>query len=165
MTLGAGAVPVDADYEAIAQRNRGALPVAGCATECAWLGWYWHVEISLARNRDTLRQGGATDCVAIGAWLKLSAACRVSFDIVWPSVKGGSMSYQELKQRHRQERDAQHSNLRLRVHRALSWLDRAEQVKLRGGQPRPLFRWSTVVPDSVASVVLPMRCRRWLHRG
>ena len=39
------------------------------------------------------------------------------------------MSFQALKQRHRQERDAQHANLRLRVHRALSWLDRAEQAE------------------------------------
>ena len=49
MALGAGAVPVDADHEAVAQWNRGALPVAGWATECAWLRWYWHEETSLAR--------------------------------------------------------------------------------------------------------------------
>src|SRR5690606_23004038 len=54
-------------------------------------------------------------------------------------VKGGSMSFQELKQRHRQERDAQHSNLRLRVHRALSWLDRAEQAEDLDG--RFIFLW------------------------
>src|SRR5690606_40907016 len=59
--------------------------------------------------------------------------------MVWPSVKGGSMSFQELKQRHRQERDAQHSNLRLRVHRALSWLDRAEQAEDLDG--RFIFLW------------------------
>jgi len=35
------------------------------------------------------------------------------------------------KERHRAERDAWHPNLILRVHRALSWLDRAEQL---GGQ-------------------------------
>ena len=49
------------------------------------------------------------------------------------------MSFQELKQRHRQERDAQHSNLRLRVHRALSWLDRAEQADDLDG--RFIFLW------------------------
>ncbi len=38
------------------------------------------------------------------------------------------MQFQVLKQRHRQERESQHPNLRLRVHRALSWLDRAEQA-------------------------------------
>lgn len=36
------------------------------------------------------------------------------------------MTHDELKQRHRQERDAQPGNLRLRIHRALSWLKRAE---------------------------------------
>lgn len=49
------------------------------------------------------------------------------------------MSFQEFKQRHRQERDAQHSNLRLRVHRALSWLDRAEQADDLDG--RFIFLW------------------------
>jgi hypothetical protein len=34
--------------------------------------------------------------------------------------------YKSLKARHRIERDAQHPNLALRLHRALSWLDRAE---------------------------------------
>ena len=38
------------------------------------------------------------------------------------------MSYAQLKDRHRAERDAWHPNLSLRVHRALSWLDRAEQL-------------------------------------
>jgi hypothetical protein len=33
-----------------------------------------------------------------------------------------------LKTRHRAERDSQHPNLSLRVHRALSWLQRAEQL-------------------------------------
>ncbi|MCA6065370.1 HEPN domain-containing protein [Thalassolituus marinus] len=36
------------------------------------------------------------------------------------------MSYAELKQRHRNEREDFHENLSLRVHRALSWLQRAE---------------------------------------
>lgn len=38
------------------------------------------------------------------------------------------MRYAELKERHRAERGAWHPNLNLRVHRALSWLDRAEQL-------------------------------------
>jgi len=38
------------------------------------------------------------------------------------------MEYERLKARHRAERDAWHPNLSLRVHRALSWLDRAEQL-------------------------------------
>lgn len=37
------------------------------------------------------------------------------------------MSYAELKQRHRNEREDFHENLSLRVHRALSWLQRAEE--------------------------------------
>ena len=37
------------------------------------------------------------------------------------------MDYTQLKDRHRAERDAWHPNLSLRVHRALSWLERAEQ--------------------------------------
>jgi len=38
------------------------------------------------------------------------------------------MDYAQLKDRHRAERGAWHPNLSLRVHRALSWLDRAEQL-------------------------------------
>jgi len=38
------------------------------------------------------------------------------------------MNYQALKDRHRAERDAFHPYLSLRVHRALSWLNRAEQL-------------------------------------
>ena len=38
------------------------------------------------------------------------------------------MAYAQLKDRHRAERGAWHPNLSLRVHRALSWLDRAEQL-------------------------------------
>ena len=37
------------------------------------------------------------------------------------------MSYTQLKERHRSERETYHSNLALRTHRALSWLHRAEQ--------------------------------------
>lgn len=39
------------------------------------------------------------------------------------------MQHSELKQRHRQVRDAHPDQLNLRVHRALSWLDCAEQSK------------------------------------
>lgn len=38
------------------------------------------------------------------------------------------MDHQALKTRHRQEREGHHPNLTLRVHRALSWLNRAEQT-------------------------------------
>ena len=38
------------------------------------------------------------------------------------------MDYQSLKARHRAEREGHHPNLALRVHRALSWLNRAEQL-------------------------------------
>jgi hypothetical protein len=38
------------------------------------------------------------------------------------------MSYERLKERHRAERHAWPENLGLRVHRALSWLHRAEQL-------------------------------------
>jgi len=38
-----------------------------------------------------------------------------------------TLDYKTLKERHRNERDGYHINLSLRVHRALSWLDRAEQ--------------------------------------
>ena len=39
------------------------------------------------------------------------------------------MSYERLKERHRAEREGWHPNLSLRVHRALSWLKRAEQLE------------------------------------
>jgi hypothetical protein len=38
------------------------------------------------------------------------------------------MQHEQLKARHRAERGAWHPNLSLRVHRALSWLERAEQL-------------------------------------
>lgn len=38
------------------------------------------------------------------------------------------MEYQGLKERQRAERDGWHANLGLRVHRALSWLHRAEKL-------------------------------------
>ncbi len=47
------------------------------------------------------------------------------------------MQYNKLKQRHRQERNNQHVNLRL--HRSLSWLDRAEQAEDDDG--RFIFLW------------------------
>ena len=40
--------------------------------------------------------------------------------------------YERLKTRHRAEREAFHENLSLRVHRALSWLQRAEQLGTEG---------------------------------
>jgi len=43
-----------------------------------------------------------------------------------------NMNYVQLKTRHRAERDVWHPNLSLRVHRALSWLDRAEQLGEQG---------------------------------
>ncbi len=49
------------------------------------------------------------------------------------------MQYQALKERHRQERDQQHPNLSLRIHRALSWLNRAEQADDPDG--RFIFLW------------------------
>ena len=49
------------------------------------------------------------------------------------------MHYQALKDRHRQERDQQHPNLSLRLHRALSWLNRAEQAEDTDG--RFIFLW------------------------
>lgn len=49
------------------------------------------------------------------------------------------MHYDTLKTRHRQERDQQHPNLSLRIHRALSWLQRAEQADDEDG--RFIFLW------------------------
>lgn len=49
------------------------------------------------------------------------------------------MQFQVLKQRHRHERETQHPNLRLRIHRALSWFDRAEQAEDLDG--RFIFLW------------------------
>lgn len=39
------------------------------------------------------------------------------------------LTYKNLKERQRKERENYQLNLSLRVHRALSWLDRAEQAK------------------------------------
>jgi hypothetical protein len=49
------------------------------------------------------------------------------------------MRYDQLKARHRTERDNYPQNLSLRVHRALSWLNRAEQCKDDDG--RFIFLW------------------------
>ncbi|WP_455925229.1 hypothetical protein [Pseudomonas putida] len=49
------------------------------------------------------------------------------------------MDYQTLKARHRLERESHHINLTLRVHRALSWLQRAEQAEDTDG--RFIFLW------------------------
>lgn len=49
------------------------------------------------------------------------------------------MNYSPLKQRHRQLRDSQPQALSLRLHRALSWLNRAEQAEDADG--RFIFLW------------------------
>ena len=49
------------------------------------------------------------------------------------------MDYQQLKHRHRAERENYHPNLSLRVHRSLSWLQRAEQAEDLDGQF--IFLW------------------------
>lgn len=49
------------------------------------------------------------------------------------------MNHASLKQRHRLEREQQHANLSLRLHRALSWLSRAEQAEDQDG--RFIFLW------------------------
>jgi hypothetical protein len=45
---------------------------------------------------------------------------------------GEVVHYERLKARHRTEREPWHPNLSLRVHRALSWLNRAEQLEAEG---------------------------------
>jgi len=49
-------------------------------------------------------------------------------------------SYKELKERHRAERDDYPQSLSLRVHRALSWLDRAER-ETKDADARFIFLW------------------------
>lgn len=49
------------------------------------------------------------------------------------------LDHANLKQRHREVREGHPSNLTLRIHRALSWLDRAEQTKDMDGQF--IFLW------------------------
>jgi hypothetical protein len=50
------------------------------------------------------------------------------------------MNYESLKARHRTERQQHHPNLALRVHRALSWLNRAEQMEA-DPDGRFIFLW------------------------
>lgn len=50
-----------------------------------------------------------------------------------------TLDYTSLKDRQRAERDKHPTNLALRVHRALSWLDRAEQCEDQDG--RFIFLW------------------------
>ncbi|EZH81684.1 HEPN domain-containing protein [Aeromonas hydrophila] len=49
------------------------------------------------------------------------------------------MNFEQLKKRHREIRDHSPANLRLRVHRALSWLQRAEMAEDEDG--RFIFLW------------------------
>lgn len=52
------------------------------------------------------------------------------------------MNYETLKTRQRAERHAHHPNLALRVHRALSWLHRAEQLASGDAEDgRFIFLW------------------------
>lgn len=50
-----------------------------------------------------------------------------------------TFTHQSLKERHREVRDSQSLNLSLRIHRALSWLKRAEQSEDLDGQF--IFLW------------------------
>ena len=50
-----------------------------------------------------------------------------------------TLQHDELKTRHRLVRDAEPANLRLRIHRSLSWLRRAEQADDQDG--RFIFLW------------------------
>lgn len=50
-----------------------------------------------------------------------------------------AVNYRTLKERQRAERDGYHPNLALRVHRSLSWLNRAEQADDPDG--RFIFLW------------------------
>ena len=49
------------------------------------------------------------------------------------------LNYSQLKNRHRQLREQAPTNLTLRVHRALSWLQRAEMAEDEDGQF--IFLW------------------------
>lgn len=49
------------------------------------------------------------------------------------------LDHQSLKKRQREERENHPTNLALRVHRALSWLDRAERCEDQDG--RFIFLW------------------------
>ncbi|MCX8518739.1 MAG: HEPN domain-containing protein [Methylophilaceae bacterium] len=54
-------------------------------------------------------------------------------------MTGSSLGHAALKQRHRLVRDGHSTSLRLRIHRALSWLNRAEQAK--DMDSRFIFLW------------------------
>jgi len=54
-------------------------------------------------------------------------------------MNGSSLGHMVLKQRHRLVRDEHPTNLTLRIHRALSWLNRAEQAEDVDG--RFIFLW------------------------
>jgi hypothetical protein len=54
-------------------------------------------------------------------------------------MAGSSLEHSALKQRHRLVREGHPTNLRLRIHRALSWLNRAEQSKDMDG--KFIFLW------------------------
>lgn len=54
-------------------------------------------------------------------------------------MAGSTMNHDTLKQRHRLTRDAEPTNLRVRIHRSLSWLKRAEQADDQDG--RFIFLW------------------------
>jgi len=55
------------------------------------------------------------------------------------SVTGSSLEHSALKERHRLVREAHPTNLTLRIHRALSWLNRAEQAQDVDG--KFIFLW------------------------
>ena len=56
-----------------------------------------------------------------------------------PTMRANPLDHAALKQRHRLVRDAHPTNLTLRIHRALSWLQRAEQCDDQDG--RFIFLW------------------------
>lgn len=60
-------------------------------------------------------------------------------DVMDAITKGTVMDFAALKARQRQERDGHPTNLALRVHRALSWLKRAEKADDADG--RFIFLW------------------------
>ncbi len=53
-----------------------------------------------------------------------------------------TLNYQILKKRQRKERDCHHTNIGLRIHRALSWLNRAEQcIDINDSDGQFVFLW------------------------
>jgi hypothetical protein len=61
------------------------------------------------------------------------------------------MYYQQQKHRHRAERGKYHPNLSLRVHRSLSWVQRAEQAEDSDGQF--IFLWIAFNSAYVTEIV------------